>query len=201
MSMWNAVSAGFQIVQEKLDKALGEEGDEQKSTDTSHPDDDNVTTDQSSEAPKGVDLAAALKEAEQQNQLLNLEYSRLLREKEEELSKLREQSQLPSDVTKLQTQLIEKDKELKELSIKAESKFNKLKTQAKTKISSLTDELEKVKGELSMQQSFNVSMSSEVAVDETMKERVSELNEECRLVRERMEEKERDWKEKLEKER
>ena len=41
---------------------------------------------------------------------------------------------------------------LQELSIKAESKFNKLKTQAKTKISSLTDELEKVKGELSMQQ-------------------------------------------------
>ena len=44
-------------------------------------------------------------------------------------------------------------------------------------------------------------MSSEVAVDETMKERVSELTEECGLLRERMEEKERNWKEKLEKER
>ena len=44
-------------------------------------------------------------------------------------------------------------------------------------------------------------MSSEVAIDETMKERVSELTEECKLMNERLEETERNWKEKLEKER
>lgn len=56
-------------------------------TDSDSPSGDHVTSDQSDpkQSPSEdtvVGLQAALKEAEQQNNLLNLEYGRLLREKE-----------------------------------------------------------------------------------------------------------------------
>ncbi|XP_064396513.1 myosin-9-like isoform X2 [Halichondria panicea] len=205
MSVWNTLSAGLQKVQQSLDQVLegdqtdGEQvqrGDEAVSaTPTSEPGQTTVFK-QPASPPKTAQapppntsemesLRQALVESEQQLQLINMEYKRLLREKESEIQSLKKElstEPVPSGggdqdsstlemaqkelaahkemVAELRTHLIEKEQELQELNSKAETKFNKLKSQAKTKITSLNKEVERLRTEKGEESGVNISTLS-----------------------------------------